>query len=221
MTPLASRRLLLPWLARHRARLLLFFGVLLPLLAFGLIADDVVRRQAFAIDHVLPLWLHARAGPGLDRAMLVLSFIGSVRVMAPLDVIVALVLAWRRRWRDAGFWALAVGGAALLNVVVKHVVQRVRPDYWVSIAPEASFSFPSGHAMGSMAFAVALIVLAWPTRARGAALLGGALFVVLVGLSRVYLGVHFPTDVAAGWAASCAWVIGVQLVLRWPPRPAA
>jgi undecaprenyl-diphosphatase len=213
MTP--PRRRLAPWLLAHRsALLLLFFGVLLPLLAFGLIAEDVIEHQAFAVDHWLPLWLHGHAGPGFDRLMLFVSFVGSVTVMAPLDLLVAVILLWRRQRRAAVFWALAVGGAALINSIVKHLVQRVRPELWVSIAPETSFSFPSGHAMASMAFAVALVVLASRTPARRGALLGGILFVALVGVSRVYLGVHFPTDIAAGWAASFAWVVGLQLVLR-------
>ncbi len=215
MIPNPRRRRVAPWLQAHRsALLLLFFGVLLPLLAFGLIAEDVLTHEVFAIDRWLPLWLHHHSGPGFDRLMLFFSFIGSVRVMAPLDTLGAALLLWRRRRRDAVFWVLAVGGAALINVVAKHWVQRLRPELWVSIAPETSFSFPSGHAMGSMAFAVALVALTWRTPARGAALLGAALFVASVGVSRVYLGVHFPTDIAAGWAASFAWVVGLQMVLR-------
>ena len=215
MNLLTLRTRTLPWLnARRPQLLLLFFGVLIPLLMFGLVAEDVIERQSFAIDHWLPLLLHSHAGVGLDRLMLFLSFIGSAALMAPFDLLVALILAQRRRRRDAVFWVLAVGGAALLNTIVKHAVGRIRPDLWVSIAPETTFSFPSGHAMQSMSVAVALILLAWPTRARAAALLGGALFVLLVGTSRVYLGVHFPTDILAGWAASAAWVIGLQLVLR-------
>ncbi len=215
--PLFARAL--AWLnARRPELLLLFFGVLLPLLLFGLVAEDVLEHEAFRVDRWLLLLLHAHSGPGLDRAMLTLSFIGSVWLMAPLDLLIAALLAWQRRWRSAIFWTLAVGGAALLNGAAKHLIARVRPDLWISIAPEASFSFPSGHAMQSAAFAGALRVLAWPTRCRTAALLGGALFVVSIGASRVYLGVHFPTDILGGWTASLAWVVGLQLVLWRRPR---
>jgi undecaprenyl-diphosphatase len=74
-------------------------------------------------------------------------------------------------------------------------------------------SFPSGHAMASMALAVALIVLLWPTRWRYPMLLGGIFFTIMVGLSRIYLGVHYPSDVLAGWVASLAWVMGLSRVL--------
>src|SRR5690606_17364220 len=85
---------------------------------------------------------------------------------------------------------------------------------WPPLAPETSFSFPSGHAMQSMALATALLVLAWNTRWRWPVLLAGAAFTGIVGLSRVYLGVHFPSDVLAGWCASLAWAVGLALLFR-------
>jgi len=126
-------------------------------------------------------------------------------------------LAARRRRGDAFFWGLAVGGAALLNVAAKYSFGRSRPDYWLSIAPETTFSFPSGHAMQTMALVAALVVLVWPTKARWPVLILGGSFVLLVGLSRVYLGVHYPSDIVAGWAAASAWVVGLSIVLYGYP----
>jgi undecaprenyl-diphosphatase len=140
--------------------------------------------------------------------------VGSGVWVAPFDVLVFAVLLGTRRWIDAFFWALATGGAALLNLLAKHGFARARPDLWPSIAPETSFSFPSGHAMQSMAVAAALVVLLWPTLARWPVLVLGAGFTLLVGVSRVYLGVHFPSDVLAGWAASLAWVAGLALLFH-------
>ena len=84
---------------------------------------------------------------------------------------------------------------------------------WESIVPEHNYSFPSGHAMGSMTLACVLVLLAWRTRARWAVLCAAAVFVVLVGMSRVYLGVHYPSDILAGWAAAIAWTIAVHVLL--------
>ena len=94
----------------------------------------------------------------------------------------------------------------------KQLFARERPSLWASIAPEDNFSFPSGHAMGSMTLACVLVLLAWPTRWRWWVAGAMALFVPMVGLSRVYLGVHWASDVAAGWAAGAAWAVLVWMV---------
>jgi undecaprenyl-diphosphatase len=106
-----------------------------------------------------------------------------------------------------------VGGGWLLNRSAKALFGRERPKLWESVAPETSLSFPSGHAMASMALIAALVVLLWPTRWRYPTIGLGGIFVLLVGLSRVYLGVHYPSDVLAGWIASFAWVMGVSVLL--------
>ncbi len=125
-----------------------------------------------------------------------------------------------RKYREAVFAAIALGGSALLNIGAKLAFARGRPSLWESIAPETTYSFPSGHAMGSMTLACVLFLLAWHTRWRWpvAALMGS--FVVLVGWSRVYLGVHYPSDILAGWAVASAWVAAVFLsVYRVHRRP--
>ena len=106
-----------------------------------------------------------------------------------------------------------------LRTWAKQLFARERPSLWESIAPEATYSFPSGHAMGSMTLAAVLILLAWRTRWRWpVALLTGA-FTVLVGLSRVYLGVHYPSDILAGWAAALAWTVGIYATVFHLRRP--
>ena len=205
---------ILPWLRTYRWRLAVLFAcVFAPLYLFGAIAEDVVEKESFFLDRYLLSFMHAHATALLDRVMLFFSLIGSGLWLVPVDVGILLILAWRRRWGDAFFWGLAVGGAALLNVGAKHTFGRVRPDLWPSIAPETTFSFPSGHAVQTMALVAALLVLAWPTRWRWPTLIVGGCFVLLVGLSRVYLGVHYPSDVLAGWAASLAWVFGLSILL--------
>ena len=138
--------------------------------------------------------------------------------MVPVDIGLVLVLLAFKRWRDGLFVAVATGGSALLNIATKRLFARDRPSLWDSIAPEATYSFPSGHAMGSMTLAAVLILLAWPTRARWWVIAAMAVFVPMVGLSRVYLGVHYPSDILAGWAAASIWVVGVYLLLYHPPR---
>ena len=207
------RRQILPWLRRHWLRLLLLFGgVLIPLYVFGELAEDVAERETFFFDQPVLLFLHSQATPLLDQVMLFFSRVGAGFGVVPLTILIPLLLLGQRRWGDAFFWMLAVGGAVGLNLAAKQMFGRIRPDLWLSLAPETTFSFPSGHAMGSMALVTAVVVLVWPTSWRWPALILGALFVLLVGLSRIYLGVHYPSDILAGWAASLAWVIGVSFV---------
>ena len=108
----------------------------------------------------------------------------------------------------------------MLNLAAKHYFARARPDLWLSLAPETTFSFPSGHAMGSMTLAAVVTALAWNTRWRWPACLAAIAFALLVGMSRVYLGVHFPSDILAGWSAALAWTAGVYaVVFRGALRP--
>ncbi|SMQ95553.1 phosphatidylglycerophosphatase B [Xanthomonas fragariae] len=95
----------------------------------------------------------------------------------------------------------------------KQFFQRERPSLWESIAPESTFSFPSGHAMGSMTLAAVVVALAWNTRWRWPVTIVASLFALLVGVSRIYMGVHYPTDILGGWSAALVWVVGLYLVM--------
>ena len=143
---------------------------------------------------------------GVLRAVGVLTHPWGVRLVA-LAVAVAV---WRRGRRRLAWWLLvtmAVGG--LLGVVLKLVVQRARPVLAEPVASAGGYSFPSGHALNSMLLAAALLVLAAPVPRgprRAGAWLGALTFVLLVGLDRVALGVHYVSDVLAGWLVALAVV---------------
>ncbi len=198
--------------ARRRALLSFFLVVLLPLGAVGSLAEDVWEGDGLFFDRPILTALHAHATPTLDAAMLLFSRVGAPIPMLVFCLVVFGALFRTGRRGDATFFAVAVAGAMALNFGAKLLFGRARPDLWLSIAPEHDYSFPSGHAMGSMAVAVALVTLAWGTRWRWPVLSAGVAFVGLVGLSRLYLGVHYPSDVLTGWLASLAWVGGVALI---------
>ena len=198
---------------------LLFSGILLALWGFAELADEVHELEAFVFDE--PILLHTRlyAGPVLDRGFVVLSWLGYQGVIV-FDVALTLLLAARRRWREASFVALACMGSALLNLGGKQWFRRDRPSLWESIAPEATFSFPSGHAMGSMTLALVVLLLARRTRWRWPVATVALLFALSVGYSRIYLGVHYPSDILGGWTAASAWCLGVYaLLFRGGHRP--
>ncbi len=214
-------RSILDLLRRRGWRLaLLFAGLLLPLWLFVELAEEVHELEAFVFDDPLLLGLHAASGPALDRFFVGVSAAGYEYGVVPIDILLVLVLLAARRWRESLFAACAFIGSALLNLSTKQFFQRDRPTLWESVAPEHTFSFPSGHAMGSMTLAMVVFLLAWHTRWRWPATIAALVFVLLVGLSRLYLGVHYPSDILGGWAAGMAWVVGVWFVLyRTHSRP--
>jgi undecaprenyl-diphosphatase len=180
--------------------------MLVPLAVFALLAASV-GAGPLAFDLPL-LWIAQRGGGGrLDAAWSLVSHLGYEWGVVPVDLALVAALLLLRRWRAALFAAVALGGSGLLNVGAKLAFGRVRPDLWESIAPEHNFSFPSGHAMGSMTLACVLALLLWRTPWRRPAIAGLAMFVAAVGWSRIHLGVHFPSDILAGWALGLAWTV--------------
>lgn len=205
-------------LRRHgRALLLAFFCIALPLWTFGELAEEVLEGEPFSFDRPLLEWARQAAHPRWDAIFLTLSAFGYGWGVIPADILLALALPLRRRFREAAFAIVAIGGSAMLNLAAKHGFRRERPALWTSLAPESTYSFPSGHAMGSATLAAVVVLLCWRSRFRWAVLAGAGLFVVGVGASRVYLGVHYPSDIAAGWAAAVLWTgVTYLLVLERP-----
>jgi membrane-associated phospholipid phosphatase len=190
------------------------------LVLFGVFAAVGVTEVAHEAE-VDALWdLHSESPPVFDRAMRFVDTVGGYGVPV-VAIIVAGALSLRRRWQVAAGFAVMMLGASL-NELLKAVFDRPRPDLWRSPDPSAGLSFPSGHAMSSATLAAALVVLAWPTRWRVPVVIAGAIAVIVIGLSRLVLGVHYPSDVLGGWAFAFAWVSGVRLVLMErasPPGP--
>ena len=216
-----GRRFIAGLFREHGGRfVLLFLCLLAPLWLFVELADEVHELEDFYFDDALLLQAHALSGPILDRFFVVLSALGYQWGVVPADIALTLGLLVARRWREATFAGVSLGGSALLNMATKQFFQRDRPALWESIAPEHTFSFPSGHAMGSATLAMVVVLLCWHTRFRWPVVVLAALFALAVGVSRIYLGVHYPSDILGGWAAGVAWVSGVYLVLyRIRERP--
>jgi membrane-associated phospholipid phosphatase len=212
----------LRFLRNHAWRMLAWFVcLLLPLWGFAALVGEVHEKEMFPFDAPVLRMLHAVATPTLDRFFVLMTRLGYSWGVVPLDVIVLMSLILRRRFRDGLFFGIAVTGSAVLDIVAKNHFARLRPDLWLSITPETTYSFPSGHAMGSATLGVAVILLCWPTNWRWPVMIAGLVFVLLVGVSRVYLGVHYPSDILAGWTAAIAWTFGIYTLVdrRAPPPP--
>jgi membrane-associated phospholipid phosphatase len=212
----------LRFVTRESLRILLaFLVILVPLSGFAGLADELREGDGFFFDQPILLFLHHLATPGIDFFFVTVSKLGYQYGVLPFDALLAVWLVWKRRYRDALFFMLAVVGSLLVNLGAKNHFTRLRPDLWHTITPETTYSFPSGHAMGSATLATALVLLAWPTKWRWWVAIPAVLFALLVGTSRVYLGVHFPSDILAGWSAACAWVLAMHWLVasRAPPPP--
>jgi len=191
---------------------LVFAGVLAPLVLLGKLAHRVGGRGFFWDDAIL-LWLHAHSSPALNAFFLFVTQGGRALVVVPFCIGVLIYLWLQGRRDDAIFFGVATFGAMFLTLAAKVFFGRDRPALWPSIAPEPTFSFPSGHAMGTMAVTATLLILLWPTKWRWPSVVIGVVFVALVALSRLYLGVHYPSDILAGWCAALVWVGAVASAL--------
>lgn len=155
---------------------------------------------------------HALRSEMLDRLMPGVSWLGSLLLLLPLTGLAAWFLFRGGRRREAGFVMLALLGSAALSQLVKLWVARPRPDLFAAWLPmPETWSYPSSHAMQATAAALALFLVARRRGTAGAVALGSAVF--LVGMSRIYLQVHFPSDVIAGTLAGALWVAGLHALI--------
>jgi undecaprenyl-diphosphatase len=198
--------------------------------AFVAIADEVSEGGTRDFDHAVLDALRVPGEPGVPvgPAWLLpvvrdLSALGGVAVLTFLTLLVLGFLALHRKWRLAAVLLASSVGATVLNQVLKHWFNRDRPEAAYHLVEAGNQSFPSGHSMLSAAIyltlGLMLSAIAKPFWMKAYFLGAAALAVAVVGLSRVYLGVHFPTDVAAGWTIGAAWSLLCALAAhRVAPR---
>ena len=196
--------------------LVLLFGVLVPLGGFWWLAEAIRTQRNPAWDGDIVTFLQNPARPDWDRIVAFLARSGGINVEVVLAVIAVMILKWERRLRDALFVSLALVGVVVINLLVRNAVQRAQLSSWGSFAPTFDYGFPSSQAADSFALALAFAILTWATRWRWLAIGLGGFYVLAVGLSRVHLGLHYPSDILAGWALALAWVTTVSFVRRIP-----
>ena len=193
---------------------------------FGELLDNVLDGEGIAVaDRPVVRFLAAHRQPWSTAAARVISDMGSPVGAAVTVVVVGVVLAWvRRSWLPLGVLALGAGGIGVINMTVKRLVSRDRPPLATAVLGEQGFSFPSGHTVGTT---VVWLLSAWMVghwvigrrAVQVAVWIGALLIIVAVGSTRVYLGVHFPSDVLAGWALGAAWAVTIALVVTVWEQP--
>lgn len=213
-------------LARREAVLLVaVLAVVLGVWAFVEIAEEVVEGNARAVDERLLRFMRRPddptrpVGPAwLADAARDVTALGGAPVLVFVVLAVLGYLAFERKGREMALLALAVGGGTVLSTVLKELFDRGRPDIVSHLAPVVTPSFPSGHSMLAavvyLTLGALLARIAARRRVKSYFLGLAMLLALLVGLSRVYLGVHYPTDVLAGWSAGLAWALLCWVVAR-------
>lgn len=185
-----------------------------PLALFAKLASEVLEREPIGLDEVLLTGLRSFANPRLTEFVLLVTHLGDTLVIGLASLVIGAVLWLKQRRRDAVQVFATAGGAAIMNYALKVSFQRARPTLVQAMITESSYSFPSGHSMVSSALIFALVAIAWPTRWRWPVVVGGVVFTGTIGLSRIYLGVHYPSDVVAAWCVSFVWALLVHLILH-------
>lgn len=195
------------------AELLFTSGTLLAVLAaivLGLADGASENNGLAAIDPLVWQWMVDHRTPAMTTVAIVVTEVGSTVSMTIIAIVTIGYLLIKRRRGDAVLVAVVAAGAGLLVRVGKATVGRERPPVEYRLVTETNESFPSGHALASAAIlGVVLVVLLPSIRSRGLRIgvaIGVGLFVVAIGLSRLYLGVHWATDVLAGWVTGLAWL---------------
>ncbi|MEK3853600.1 phosphatase PAP2 family protein [Cytobacillus sp. FSL H8-0458] len=188
------------------------------LMLFIEIVDELKEEELIHFDESVIQYIQAFISPRLTEYMSVVTFLGSVKWLA-FSVLLAAVLLFLFKKRSlAWFMVLSSGLGALFNLLLKWIFKRERPDIRPLIE-EQGFSFPSGHSMGSFIFygslAYMIIHLAKRKRWKAAWTVMLVCFIIMIGLSRIYLGVHFPSDVIAGFAAGGVWLTIMIIGFRY------
>jgi undecaprenyl-diphosphatase len=194
------------------AAVVLSFGVaVLCLLLFAWLGNEMIEGDTLRFDNAVRSWVHQFASPAMTRTMTAITHLGSRGLL--IQLLIAFIVFAKLHWRRAAIWlAITMSGALLLEITLKWAYHRPRPIPFFGIAP-GSYSFPSGHALTSLCFygvlagllSARIKSLPW----RIALWTLAVLLIIAIGFSRIYLGVHYPSDVVAGYLAATVWVTAI------------
>lgn len=192
---------------------MLFFGGMLPQFLLLIITLHLLQYPVFNFDMQLMRFVHQFTHPVFDQAATTLSYLGGM----PAAIVLMLVLvgySYIKKTKNILFILISMIGATSISWLLKVLVDRTRPMLWPRLVQDYGASFPSGHSVYAAAFASIFIVLYWRTKWRFAVSGIALAWMLGMGISRVYLGVHYPSDVLAGWALGWGWVFLVYFSLN-------
>lgn len=181
---------------------------------FWEMSETVLKRERFIFDNTISMFFYHLRNPILTPIMQFFTFIGIDGILAP-SVLIPVFLYWKKRKYEAILFIVMIGMGAILNTLLKVITQRPRPTF-EPLAIEPSLSFPSGHSMNSFIFFTTLAYFYYhfmhKRRSGLLAFFAAAVIILCIGITRIYLGVHYPSDVLGGYIAGLIWLLFVFLI---------
>lgn len=220
-----SEQIIAFWKLRASARLAPLLSVVrigglaiaaIALWSFATLAEEVLEQETRTFDTNILLALKKIHTPLLDQVMIAFTSFGEPVVLFVVSLILGVGLLVLKRQAEAITLAVAAGGAGVLNYLLKDLFARDRPVLWDRVVDVRHYSFPSGHATMSLVLygLIGYLLASQFGRWRGL-IFGTTLFIIaIIGFSRLYLGVHWPTDVVGGYASGLVWLIACILSLE-------
>jgi membrane-associated phospholipid phosphatase len=182
---------------------------LLVLVGLSKLFLETWEKESFKFDTAILLKIHQWSSPSLDGIALNATRLANPEFVVVIVISSLLWLGWHRKFAEAKFFAVACLGALILNNALKLFFAKTRPELWPRLITETTFSFPSGHALGSLVLYGFLAYLLANYFPKFSYLIygGSAVLIASIGMSRLYLGVHWPTDVIAGYGVGFLWLV--------------
>lgn len=189
---------------------------------FTVLGLSVTRGTTYDLDIAIREAIHAYASVPLTHVMEFITNFGGAWFLWPSGLVIAAVLVRAERRREALLFAIAIAGSEAVNETLKMIFHRQRPEAYFGYPLPPTYSFPSGHSFVSYCFYLALAEILvsadWPTSRKIAVWTAAFLLILTIGLSRIYLGVHYPTDVIGGYTAAVAWTAILRAVHQGSPK---
>ncbi len=184
----------------------------LALFLFERLADEMLEGDTLQFDGAVRNFIHRFSSPSMTAVMRAFTTVGNVGAVLAMSAAVAALLWFRHRVRAAAYLVMAISGGVFLMWLLKLLFHRQRPTPYFGITVPSDFSFPSGHALVAICFygMLAQILASGRRGSLRVAIWAMAAFMALgIGASRIYLGVHYPSDVVAGYLAALVWILGI------------